>query len=123
MSLWRRVPARRSRGRRLCLGIVFRFRFLCGLLMARCRGADRRVVCLNHVLCRLFFFFLLLWWFFDAAQLAQDFLALLRRLPSPGELSGKILFTYLVEFRSPVHALFLTLVPHLRQAVANRPPL
>src|SRR5207237_8056826 len=98
MSLWRRVPARRSRGRRLCLGIVFRFRFLCGLLMARCRGADRRVVCLNHVLCRLFFFFLLLWWFLDAAQLALDFLSLLRRLPSAGELYCNYLLTHLLDF-------------------------
>src|SRR5437879_5125802 len=83
MSLGSRGPRRGSRTRRLCACFVLRFRLFGSVFLARRRG-NRRGVRLGGLL----FFLLLFRLFLNSTQLAQDFLALLRRLSSAGELRG-----------------------------------
>src|SRR5215467_8390877 len=117
MGLWCRRPGCGSCGSRLGLCGVFRVRFCLSVFVARC--ASRCRVRLGGFL--LFFF--LFWWFLDSAQLAENFLALLRSFPAPGELHRKNLFDNLVKLRASRHSQRLQLIPHLREGVADRPPL
>src|SRR5215472_4656481 len=111
MSLGSRCPAHGPCMRRL-FGSVF---------LARRWGCRPRVR-LGGALGGLLFFFLLFRLFLDSTQFAQDFFALLRRLPSASELNGKYLLDDLVELRASRHPQRFQLTPDLAEPAANGSP-